>query len=103
MFATKIGWLKSGGLSIPGLFPMTYDYLLMTELNEWGLQLEETKDDRSFTVDMQKADREKTNKDDDDDDMDIDGGSMSGYDTPSSLGRLIRRKFNFIQNLKKSS
>lgn len=103
MFATKMGWLNSGGLSIPDIFPMTYNYLLMTELNEWGLNLEETKDERSFTVDMQKADREKTNKDDDDDDMDIDGGSMPGDNTPSSLGRLIRRKFNFIKNLKKSS
>ncbi len=68
-------------ISISEMFPNLYNLLLSIETKEWGLDIEETIDERAFTIDSNYSEHAEWEKNDDDlDDDDWSGGSC-GFST----------------------
>lgn len=80
-FYRKLLISKDKEISIPEMFPNLYNFLLSIETKEWGLDFEETIDERAFSIDSRYSKHAEWEKNDDDFDDDDWSGGSSGFST----------------------
>lgn len=80
-FYRKLLLSQDNQTSIPEMFPNLFKLLLSIETKEWGLDFEETIDERAFSIDSSYSKHAEWEKNDDDFDDDDWSGGSSGFST----------------------